>query len=96
MDADDTKRLPSHNPYVGTFHHGHRLQFQLDHPTYLYRHRHNWAMPMMAHSPPKCGSLRDLLPGISPALPLCLYYKPAPEDEWVMVDRHPSSKQSQL
>ncbi len=84
-------RLPSHNPHIGTFHHG-ALQFHVDHPTYLYRYRHNPAMPMMAHAPPT-GSLRDLLP-VSTVLPLWLYLKHNTDKDWVMVDAHQSSSQS--
>jgi hypothetical protein len=86
-------RLPAHNPYIGIFHYG-QMQFHVDHPTYLYRHRHNPVVPMMAHAPPT-GSLRDLLP-VSTVLPLWLYLKPSTDEGWVMVDAHQNSSQSLL
>lgn len=78
-------RLPTHNPYIGSFHHGQKL-FKTDHPTYLYKHRHNPSMPMMAHSPPVySGLFREIVP-IRTVLPLFIYMKNTEESEWVMVE----------
>lgn len=86
-------RLPSHNPWVGTYHHGRNISYDTNHPFYLYSHRQNPSIPMIAHAPPctvkddKNDSLRSLFTTnlfLSALIPHADFIS---KDDWIIVEK---------
>ncbi len=92
-------RLPSHNPWVGTYHHGRSISYDADHPFYLYSYRQNPSIPMIAHAPrttvndKKNDSLRSLFDTNLFLSALIPHSDFTSKDDWIVVER-PKSENS--
>lgn len=94
-------RLPSHNPWVGTYHHGRSISYDADHPFYLYSYRQNPSIPMIAHAPHTLEnttkknnhSLRSLFSTNLFLSALIPHSNFTSKDDWIVVER-PESQNS--
>lgn len=83
-NTDGSKKLPSHNPHVGTLHHGPGFLFSplLGLPI-AFTNTRSPHLPYIIHAPPQNPVL------FSELLRHCMYMPQQEEEEWVVVDEEP-------